>query len=164
MDMTARFKAYKDLNREIDLQIERLEQMEAKAGSPSTPNLSGMPKGSSGLCCGCVISIRRNGKMCFSLHTEESRISMKNTTTTSSAYSATTSKRWQSWRQFQKTNRRIFHMDKTAVFLRIRALTHAIDMIFSNADDGLSEDANTISMMLVELVDEYDRMRTAEAE
>ena len=47
MDMTARFKAYKDLNREIDLQIERLEQMEAKAGSPSTPNLSGMPKGSS---------------------------------------------------------------------------------------------------------------------
>ena len=53
-------------------------------------------------------------------------------------------------------------MDKTAVFLRIRALTHALDMIFSNADDGLSEDANTISMMLVELVDEYDRMRTAE--
>ena len=50
-------------------------------------------------------------------------------------------------------------MDKTAVFLRIRALTHALDMIFSNADD-----ANTISMMLVELVDEYDRMRTAEAE
>lgn len=31
MDMTARFKAYRDLNREIDLQIERLEQMEAKA-------------------------------------------------------------------------------------------------------------------------------------
>lgn len=55
-------------------------------------------------------------------------------------------------------------MDKTAVFLRIRALIHALDMIFSNADDGLSEDANTISMMLVELVDEYDRMRTAEAE
>ena len=55
-------------------------------------------------------------------------------------------------------------MDKTAVFLRIRALTHAHDMIFSNADDGLSEDANTISMMLVELVDKYDRMRTAEAE
>ena len=50
-------------------------------------------------------------------------------------------------------------MDKTAVFLRIRALTHALDMIFSNADDGLSEDANTIAMMLVELVDEYDRMR-----
>lgn len=46
-DMTARFKAYRDLNREIDLQIERLEQMEAKVGSPSTPNLSGMPKGSS---------------------------------------------------------------------------------------------------------------------
>lgn len=42
MNMTARFKAYRDLNREIDLQIERLEQMEAKAGSPSTPNLSGM--------------------------------------------------------------------------------------------------------------------------
>lgn len=52
-------------------------------------------------------------------------------------------------------------MDKTAVFLRIRALTRALDMIFSNADEALSEDANTISMMLVELVDEYDRMRTA---
>ena len=47
MNMTARFKAYRDLNREIDLQIERLEQMEAKTGAPSTPNLSGMPKGSS---------------------------------------------------------------------------------------------------------------------
>ena len=47
MDMTARFKAYRDLNREIDLQIERLEQLEAKAGSPSTLNLLGMTKGSS---------------------------------------------------------------------------------------------------------------------
>ena len=28
MDMTARFKAYRAMNREIDLQIERLEQME----------------------------------------------------------------------------------------------------------------------------------------
>lgn len=46
MNMDERFKAYRDLNREIDLQIERLEQMEAKAGSPSTPNLSGMPKSS----------------------------------------------------------------------------------------------------------------------
>lgn len=55
-------------------------------------------------------------------------------------------------------------MDKTTVFLRIRALTHALDTIFSNADEALSEDANTISMMLVELVDEYDRLRTAEAE
>ena len=55
-------------------------------------------------------------------------------------------------------------MDKTAVFLRIRALTHALDMIFADADEAPSEDANTISMMLVELVDEYDRMRTAEAE
>lgn len=52
-------------------------------------------------------------------------------------------------------------MDKTAVFLRIKALTHALDMIFSNADEALEEDADIISMMLVELVDEYDRMRTA---
>lgn len=52
-------------------------------------------------------------------------------------------------------------LDKTAVFLRIKALTHALDMIFSYADDGLSEDADIISMMLVELVDEYDRRRTA---
>lgn len=43
-------------------------------------------------------------------------------------------------------------MDKTAVFLRTRALTHALDMIFADADEALSEDANTISMMLVELV------------
>lgn len=39
-------------------------------------------------------------------------------------------------------------MDKTAVFLRIRALTHALDMIFADADEALSEDANTISMSL----------------
>ncbi|MFQ9555938.1 MAG: hypothetical protein ACLR1P_08290 [Oscillospiraceae bacterium] len=44
MDMTARFKAYRDLNREIDLQIERLEQLEAKAGSPSTRTSQGCLK------------------------------------------------------------------------------------------------------------------------
>lgn len=43
MDITARFKAYKDLNREIDLEIERLERLEAKAASPTSPVLSGMP-------------------------------------------------------------------------------------------------------------------------
>ena len=50
-------------------------------------------------------------------------------------------------------------MDKTAVFLRIRALTHALDLVICS-DEELTEDANTISAMLVELVDEYDRMRT----
>lgn len=50
-------------------------------------------------------------------------------------------------------------MDNTALFLRIRALAHALDLIFANADDALSEDANTVSMMLVELVDEYDQQR-----
>lgn len=43
MDITARFKAYKDLNREIDLEIERLERLEVKAASPTPPVLSGMP-------------------------------------------------------------------------------------------------------------------------
>lgn len=47
MDIATRFKAYKDLNREIELQIERLERMEDKAAAPSSPNLSGMPKSSS---------------------------------------------------------------------------------------------------------------------
>ena len=50
-------------------------------------------------------------------------------------------------------------MDNTTLFLRIRALTHALDLILANADDALSEDANTVSMMLVELVDGYDQQR-----
>lgn len=46
MDVKERCKAYKDLNREIDLQIERLERMEDKVKAPSAANLSGMPKSS----------------------------------------------------------------------------------------------------------------------
>lgn len=53
-------------------------------------------------------------------------------------------------------------MDKTAVFLRIRALSHALDATLSEADEALTEDANTLSMMLVEMVDEYDRLRQTE--
>lgn len=50
-------------------------------------------------------------------------------------------------------------MDNTELFLRIKALTHAIDIIFANQTDALIEDANMLSMMLVELVDEYDLQR-----
>lgn len=162
MDMTARFKAYRDLNREIDLQIERLEQLEAKAGSPSTPNLSGMPKGSSfqhDRMADTVARIADLRSEIDSLIAErdaeqkalealirrlpnaDRRLVLRlryldseewedvlfiayggkpdfneNTTTTSRGYSATTSKRWQSWRQFQETNRRIFTWTRQQYF------------------------------------------------
>lgn len=50
-------------------------------------------------------------------------------------------------------------MDNTELFLRIKALAHAIDIIFANQTEALIEDANMLSMMLVELVDEYDLKR-----
>lgn len=42
--MKTRLLEYRDLNREIENQIERLERLEEKMYSPSSPNLSGMPK------------------------------------------------------------------------------------------------------------------------
>lgn len=42
--MKTRLLEYRDLNREIENQIERLERLEVKMYSPSSPNLSGMPK------------------------------------------------------------------------------------------------------------------------
>ena len=198
MNMTARFKAYRDLNREIDLQIERLEQMEAKAGSPSTPNLSGMPKGSSFQHDRMADTVARIADLRSEI---DSLIAERDAE--QKALEALIrrlpnadrrlvlrlryldSEEWEDVlfiayggkpdfnEKYDNYKQRVFRHhkqalaeleDKTAVFLRIRALTHALDMIFSNADDGLSEDANTISMMLVELVDKYDRMRTAEAE
>lgn len=42
--MKTRLQEFRDLNREIENQIERLERLETKMSSPSSPNLSGMPK------------------------------------------------------------------------------------------------------------------------
>jgi len=50
-------------------------------------------------------------------------------------------------------------MDSTALFLRIRALTHAIDTMISQTGEAASEDVSMLSLMLTELVDEYDRQR-----
>ena len=42
--MKERLQDYKALKRDIDNQIERLERLEEKAGLPSSPNLTDMPK------------------------------------------------------------------------------------------------------------------------
>ena len=47
--MKTRLQEYRNLNREIENQIERLERLEIKMYSPSSPNLSGMPKAPSGV-------------------------------------------------------------------------------------------------------------------
>lgn len=47
--MKTRLQEYRNLNREIENQIERLERLETKMYSPSSPNLSGMPKAPSGV-------------------------------------------------------------------------------------------------------------------
>ena len=50
-------------------------------------------------------------------------------------------------------------MDNENLFLRIRALTHAIDNFISFTGDAASEDIDVLSSMLVEAVDEYDKKR-----
>ena len=42
--MRRRLNEYRLLNKEIDNEIERLERLQMKAYSPSSPNLTGMPK------------------------------------------------------------------------------------------------------------------------
>lgn len=42
--MKERLFKYRDLNREIDNEIERLEALERRASSPSSPSMSSMPK------------------------------------------------------------------------------------------------------------------------
>ena len=51
-------------------------------------------------------------------------------------------------------------MDNTTLFLRIKALSHAIDFILSHQGTADSEDIDILSSMLVETVDEYDTKRT----
>ena len=50
-------------------------------------------------------------------------------------------------------------MSNEDLFLRIRAITHAIDALITHTGDSISEDVNELSMMLVELVDEFDKNR-----
>lgn len=45
------------------------------------------------------------------------------------------------------------------LFLRLKATAHAIDTMISHDGDAASEDVSVLSMMLVELVDEYDKKR-----
>lgn len=43
------------------------------------------------------------------------------------------------------------------LFLKIRAATHTLDkLIEDDTSSGASEDINVLSLMLVQLVDEYD--------
>ncbi len=55
-------------------------------------------------------------------------------------------------------------MKKDDLFLRIRALAHSIDTLLSYSEDEAvaCEDVNILSMMMVELIDEYDRIRVSE--
>ena len=50
------------------------------------------------------------------------------------------------------------------LFLKIRAAAHALDkLIEDDTSSSASEDINVLSLMLVELVDEYDEKRKQSA-
>ncbi len=53
-------------------------------------------------------------------------------------------------------------MSSQDLFLRIRAITHALDTMISNNGDAASEDVSILCWMLKEAVDEYDKKRTEE--
>lgn len=46
-----------------------------------------------------------------------------------------------------------------ALFLKIRATAHALDKLIEDDTTTESEDINVLSLMLVQLVDEYDEAR-----
>lgn len=48
MQIKERLRRYSEMQRDIDNQIERLERMEAAMEAPSSPQLTGMPRGGSG--------------------------------------------------------------------------------------------------------------------
>lgn len=50
--------------------------------------------------------------------------------------------------------------EREELFLRIRATAHALDKLIEEAPDGTTEDINTLSLMLVELIDVYDKKRS----
>lgn len=45
------------------------------------------------------------------------------------------------------------------LYLQIRATVHALDKLIEDDKNAMSEDVNTMSMMLVQLVDTYDQVR-----
>lgn len=53
-------------------------------------------------------------------------------------------------------------MSNQDLFLRIRALTHALDTMISSNGDVASEDVSILCWMLKDAVDEYDKKRTEE--
>lgn len=61
--MKRRLVEYRDMNREIENQIERLERLEEKMYSPSSPNLSGMPKAPSSVRDNFVDDIARKDEL-----------------------------------------------------------------------------------------------------
>ena len=50
-------------------------------------------------------------------------------------------------------------MNTDELFLRIRAVAHALDKLIEVDTISGSEDINTLSLMLVTLIDEYDEKR-----
>lgn len=49
-------------------------------------------------------------------------------------------------------------MNNRDLFLRIKAVAHALDKLIESDTTGkLSEDINTLSLMLVELINEFDK-------
>lgn len=50
-------------------------------------------------------------------------------------------------------------MEKKDSFLQVKALAHALDKLIQDDAECRSEDIDVISMMLVQLVDEYDKQR-----
>lgn len=54
----------------------------------------------------------------------------------------------------------MYNPELEGLFLRIRASTHALDkLIEDDTSSGASEDVNVLSLMLVQLVDEFDEKR-----
>ncbi len=45
------------------------------------------------------------------------------------------------------------------LFLKIRATAHALDKLIGDDTSSTSEDINILSLMLVQMVDEYDAKR-----
>lgn len=58
----------------------------------------------------------------------------------------------------------MYNSELDDLFLKIRAATHALDKLIENdTSSRASEDVNVLSLMLVQLVDEYDGKRKQSA-
>lgn len=55
----------------------------------------------------------------------------------------------------------MMNVECETLFLKIRALAHALDNIITDDQRGCAaEDANALSLMLVQLIDQFDELRT----